>query len=165
MDKQQQILQDPPFTDTQILISTHHFMQLLCSTIRRLMNPDFPYSSSESWMSLLLLTSTLERIVLFFKAVAKDEEKKRSMSPSSSWSHRKEFMWQMREDLGHYLASTSLTTGRSPSTQPTLDHIWFGAVYRELAERGAIPHLADKPVPILHGSTVTLRCAHCWEAG
>ncbi|KAJ5965307.1 hypothetical protein N7481_012021 [Penicillium waksmanii] len=163
--KQQKILEGPPFNDTQILISTQHCMQLLCSTVRRLMNPDFPYSSSESWMSLLLLTSTLERVVQFFKAVAMDEDKKDRMSPHSGWSHRKEFMWQMRDDLGHYLASTGLSTTGLPAIQPKLDHIWFGAAYRELAERGAIPHLADEPVPILHGSTIDLRCIHCWEEG
>lgn len=116
-------------------------------------------------MSLLLFTSTLERIVQFFKAVAIDEDKKDNMSPHSGWSHRKEFMWQMREDLGHYLASTGLPIAGRPVIQPKLDHIWFGAAYRELAERGAIPHLADDPVPIIHGSTIALRCIHCWEEG
>ncbi|KAJ5768615.1 hypothetical protein N7533_001198 [Penicillium manginii] len=165
VEKQQKILEGPPFNDTQILISTQHCMQLLCSTVRRLMNPDFPYSSSESWMSLLLFTSTLERIDQFFKAVAMDENKKDNMPPNSGWSHRKEFMWQMREDLGHYLASSGPLIAGTPAIQPKLDHIWFGAAYRELAERGAIPHLTDEPVPILRGSTIALRCIHCWEEG
>lgn len=165
IEKQQQILQGPPFNDTQILISTQHCIQLLCATVRRLMRPDFPYSSSESWMTLLLFTSTLERIVKFFQAVAKDEDKQDGGSPGSGWSRRKEFLWQMREDLGHYLASTGPPTSTSPAGQPKLDQIWFGAAHRELEDREAIPHLADEPVPILHGSTITLRCVHCWEGG
>lgn len=156
IEKQQEILQGHPFNDTQILISTQHCIQLICSTVRRLMNPDFPYSSSEGWMSLLLSTSTLERVVHFFVAVAKDDEKKDSASPNSGWSHRKEFMWRMREDLGDYLATAR-------TSEPKLEDIWFGAAYLELEERGAIPHLADESDPILHGSQIALRCEHCWE--
>ncbi|KAJ5233876.1 uncharacterized protein N7469_005642 [Penicillium citrinum] len=156
VDKQQEILQGPPFNDTQILISTQHCIQLLCSSVRRLMNPDFPYSSSEGWMSVLLSTSTLERVAQFFVAVAKDDEKKDNTSPNSGWSHRKEFLWRMREDLGEYLATAR-------TSQPKLEDIWFGAAYRELEARGAIPHLADESDPILHGSQIALRCEHCWE--
>ncbi|KAJ5111011.1 hypothetical protein N7532_001546 [Penicillium argentinense] len=163
---QQSILQRPPFNDTQILITVQHCMQLLCSTVRRLMHPDFPCSSSESWVSLLLLTSTLERIVQFFAAVAKDEAKQMNAkhpysSPGSTWSHRKEFMWQMRDDLSHYLASSRPSTSGGAKAQPTLDDVWFGAAYRELVERSAIPHLAEEPVPVLHGLGISLRCKHC----
>ena len=62
----------------------------------------------------------------------------------------------MREDLGEYLATAR-------TSQPKLEDIWFGAAYRELEARGAIPHLADESDPILHGSQIALRCEHCWE--
>ncbi|KAJ5153055.1 uncharacterized protein N7482_009533 [Penicillium canariense] len=83
------ILQQHPFADTQIIVSTQHCMQLLCSTVRRLMNPDFPYTSSDHWVSLLRSTSTLGRIVNFFVAIANDDERKEDNQQGSSWSHRK----------------------------------------------------------------------------
>ncbi|KAJ5162262.1 hypothetical protein N7492_007654 [Penicillium capsulatum] len=153
---QQSILQKAPFTDTQILISTHHCMQLLCSTIRRHMSPDFPYSSSESWVSLLLLNSTFERVVEFFVSVARDEEVRDASSHGSNWSHRKEFLWQMREDLGQYLATTSQMSNGQSSSGPTLDHVWFRAAYQEMFDRGVIPHSAEDPIPVIHWSAVTL---------
>lgn len=153
---QQSILQKSPFTDTQILVSTHHCMQLLCSTVRRLMSPDFPYSSSESWVSLLLLNSTLERVVDFFVSVSRDEEPKEATTHGSNWSHRKEFLWQMREDLGQYLATTSQASSNQSSSGPTLDHVWFRAAYQEMLERGVIPHSTVDPIPVIHWSTVAI---------
>lgn len=131
-------------------------MQLLCSTVRRLMSPEFPYSSSESWVSLLLLNSTLERIVEFFLAVARDEEAGDSAGQGSNWSHRKEFMWQMRKDLGQYMASTSQSPSNESVLGPTLDQVWFRAAYLEMFERGAIPHSTEDPIPVIHWSSVTL---------
>ncbi|KAJ5692258.1 hypothetical protein N7462_001681 [Penicillium macrosclerotiorum] len=162
METQLSILQKPPFTDTTILVSTQHCMQLLCSTVRRLMSPDFPHSSSENWVALLLLTSTLEKVVEFFLAIAKDDDNKHCMSPDSTWSHRKEFLWHMHEDLIKYMESKSQTPGCESSIGPTLNDIWFGASYQEMTERRAVPHSAEDSVPVLHGSVVTLHCKYCW---
>lgn len=153
---QQSILQKMPFMDTQVLISTHHCMQLLCSTVRRLMNPEFPYSSSESWVSLLLLNSTLERVVDFFVSVARDEEAKAGTTQGPNWSHRKEFLWQMRKDLGQYMATTTQVSSDQPALGPTLDHVWFRAAYQEMFERGVIPHSTEDPIPVIHWSTVAI---------
>lgn len=131
-------------------------MQLLCKTVQRLMSPDFPYSSLESWVSLLLLTSTLEKILQFFLAIAADEEN----IHTSTWSHRKEFMWRMREDLGQYVAFKGKSPGNNSISKPSLDQVFFKAAYQEMTRRGAIPHSAD-PIPILHGSTLALHCAYC----
>ncbi|OJJ99942.1 hypothetical protein ASPACDRAFT_43580 [Aspergillus aculeatus ATCC 16872] len=72
LDCQERILQEPPFTDPDVLLSTHHTMHTLIHTVRHLMAPDIPYTSSQTWVSLLLTTSTLERIVDLFVAVAAD---------------------------------------------------------------------------------------------
>lgn len=162
MQRQQSILQEPPFTDTQILLSTQHCMELLCSTVRRLMGPDFPWASSESWVALLLLTSTVERVVQFFHAIASDTEN-HAQSTSTSWSHRKEFLWQMRNDLGQYMASIGQVSGPNSNGGPMLDHVWFGAAHRELLQREAIPHCPEYPVSVLHGSEVTLHCKFCYR--
>lgn len=162
LETQQSILQKYPFTDTRVILQTQHCMHLLCSTVRRCMSPNFPYSTSESWVSLLLLTSTLERILEFFVAVSKDNERIDSSSHAPNWTHRKEFMWRMREDLGHFMAVTGQTTLQKPAVAPTLDLVWFGAAFQELSQRGAIPHSAEEPVHVLHGSAVTLFCNQCY---
>ncbi|KAF7589374.1 hypothetical protein BBP40_004422 [Aspergillus hancockii] len=113
---QQSILQQPPFTDTQTLLSTHHTMHLLCTSVRHLMAPEISPTSAENWLSLLLTTSTLERIMEFFVAVAADEAAKVSVaaaghfrhhaaSPPSTWTNRLEFMWQMRRDWDEFLGN------------------------------------------------------------
>lgn len=126
------------------------------------MNPVFQYSTSESWVSLLLLTSTLERILEFFIAIARDDEKMGSSQHTTGWTHRKEFMWQMREDLGHFMAATGQISTTKSVFAPTFDLVWFGAAFQELARRGAIPHSAEEPVHVLHGSAVTLVCNKCY---
>ncbi|RAK74050.1 F-box protein [Aspergillus fijiensis CBS 313.89] len=73
LDCQERILQEPPFTDPDVLLATHHTMHTLIHTVRHLMAPDIPYTSSQTWVSLLLTTSTLERIVDLFVAVAADD--------------------------------------------------------------------------------------------
>ncbi|PLN82503.1 hypothetical protein BDW42DRAFT_166501 [Aspergillus taichungensis] len=69
---QQSILQRPPFTDTQTLLTTHHTMTLLCASARRLMAPDIASPSVNNWLSLLLTTSTLERLLDLFTAATTD---------------------------------------------------------------------------------------------
>ncbi|KAJ6157418.1 hypothetical protein N7470_005010 [Penicillium chermesinum] len=121
IETQRAILQRAPFTDTQVIIQTQHCMHLLCSTVRRLMSPTFQSSTSENWVSLLLLTSTLERILEFFVAVSKDDERIDSSSHAANWTHRKEFLWRMREDLGHFMAATGQSTHQKPIIAPTFD--------------------------------------------
>ncbi|KAJ5632865.1 hypothetical protein N7490_009204 [Penicillium lividum] len=162
IEDQKSILQSSPFTNTQILLSTQHCLELLCATVRRLMHPEFPYSSSESWVSLLLMTSTLERILQFFIAVAHDEEKRESPSRTSSWSRRRDFMWQMRDDLGHYVASSGLTFNRVSHAPLALENVWFGACHQEMLRRGGVPHETEEPVPVLHGSAIKLHCKYCY---
>ncbi|PLB38275.1 uncharacterized protein BDW47DRAFT_105110 [Aspergillus candidus] len=88
---QQSILQQPPFTDTQTLLATHHTMTLLCASARRLMAPDIASPSVNNWLSLLLTTSTLERLLDLFRAATTDNTNPPpshrtypSSSPSSS---------------------------------------------------------------------------------
>ncbi|KAJ5219960.1 hypothetical protein N7468_009164 [Penicillium chermesinum] len=135
IETQRAILQRAPFTDTQVIIQTQHCMHLLCSTVRRLMSPTFQSSTSENWVSLLLLTSTLERILEFFVAVSKDDERIDSSSHAANWTHRKEFLWRMREDLGHFMAATGQSTHQKPIIAPTFDLVWFGAAFEELSQR------------------------------
>ncbi|KAJ6114971.1 hypothetical protein N7486_000749, partial [Penicillium sp. IBT 16267x] len=156
VEYQESILQSEPFTNSQILLSTQHCLERLCATVRRLMHPEFPYSSSENWVSLLLMTSTLERILQFFMAVAHDEEQRDSPSHASNWSHRREFMWQMREDLGQYVANASSSPNQVSHAPLALDKVWFGACHGEMLRRGAVPHETEEPVPVLHGSAVKL---------
>ncbi|CAG7915708.1 unnamed protein product [Penicillium olsonii] len=161
VQRQQSILQKAPFTDTQVFLSTHHGMHLLFSTVRRLMGPEIPHSSAESWISLLLTTSTMERIVNFFLAVAKDDHRKQNGSHDSTWSHRKEFLLRMRQDLNDYTASMS--HGEHIDQEPELNHLWFEAASNEMDRRGAIPHtVEDTEVHILHGSVVKVECGSCY---
>jgi hypothetical protein len=163
IERQQTVLQGPPFSNTRNIILTEHCLQLLCSTVRRLMNPEFGHSTSESWVCLLLLNSTMESIVEFFHAIAEDDEKKQTTpyGHGSTWSSRQEFLWQMREDLGHHMASLSNGSSKNSDTTLTLDRVWFKAAYQEMARRGAIPHSPEELVPVLHGSAVKLDCAYC----
>lgn len=103
-----------------------------------------------------LLTSTLERILQFFLAIAADEED----IHTSAWSNRKEFMWRMREDLGQDVTFTGKNPGNKSISMPTLDQVFFKPAYQEMTRRSAIPHSAD-PIPIFHGSTLALHCAYC----
>ncbi|KAJ6112053.1 hypothetical protein N7523_008114 [Penicillium sp. IBT 18751x] len=169
--RQQAILQGPPFNNTRNIILTEHCLQLLCSTVRRLMHPEFGHSTSESWVSLLLLNSTMERIVEFFHAIAEDDEKTQTLSHGhghglghghvSTWSARREFLWQMRDDLGHHMASLREGSAKDDDDILTLDHVWFKAAYQEMVRRGAIPHSPEQLVPVLYGSAVRLDCAYC----
>lgn len=167
---QTSILQQPPFSSTHVLLSTHHCMHLLCSTVRRMMAPEVPAISTEHWLGLLLTTSTLERILDFFRAAAADELAKdvpanhhhshsHSHALPRSWTNRMEFMWRMRSDWGAYLASNG-EAGRG-SSPPALDAVWFEAARRELRRRGAVPHRCEEAVHILHGSAVVMRCGLC----
>ncbi|KAE8403890.1 hypothetical protein BDV37DRAFT_271805 [Aspergillus pseudonomiae] len=155
---QQSILQQPPFTNTQTLLATHHAMHLLCSSVRHLMAPDITAASAEAWLALLLTTSTLERIMEFFVAAATDESVKVAAAGvnghSPTWTNRMEFMWQMRRDWGEFVASGLLAP-------PKLSEVWFEAAQREICRRGAIPHEGEVVVPVLHGAGVALRCEFC----
>ncbi|KAJ5306374.1 hypothetical protein N7508_005389 [Penicillium antarcticum] len=163
VQRQQSILQKAPFTDTQILLSTHHCMQLLFSTMQRLMSPEIPHATSESWVSLLLTTSTMERIVQFFVSIAKDDQRKQKCLHDSTWSHKKEFLLSMRRDLNEYMAHESYH-GERP-LEPKLNHIWFHAAQSEMGKRGAIPHTVEETeVHVLHGSVVKLECTYCYDA-
>jgi isoleucyl-tRNA synthetase len=136
-------------------------MSLLFSTVQRLMSPEIPHSSAESWISLLLTTSTMERIVSFFVSVAKDGQGKNHHD--STWSHRKEFLLRMREDLNGYIASVS-DHGKHVNNELELNHVWFRAASHEMDRRGAIPHtVEDTEVHILHGSVVKLGCESCYD--
>ncbi|PYH47847.1 F-box protein [Aspergillus saccharolyticus JOP 1030-1] len=216
LDLQERILQAPPFTDAEVLLSTHHTMHTLIHTVRHLMAPDIPYTSSPTWVSLLLTTSTLERIVDLFAAVAADSQpeaqtKKKcehnqphqhhdrtqaqahnnshkqphhepnpssphshshhTSTSSSHWSHRMDFLWQMRRDYGDFLASLvgpdhhhhhedlDLDTGHSRMV-PRLQAIWFEAAEREIQARGLGGH-APEVVSVLHGGGPRLGCAVC----
>ncbi|KAA8645857.1 F-box protein [Aspergillus tanneri] len=164
---QQSILQQPPFTDTSVLLSTHHCMHLLCSAVRRLMAPEIPHVSTENWLGLLLTTSTVERLVDFFIAAAADEIQRTSSPslssasssspPTSTWTHRREFMWKMRKDWDEFVA---LSRESNVDALPSLEGIWFKAAQREICRRGAIPHCVEE-VPVLHGSVVALGCEFC----
>lgn len=164
IERQQSILQKEPFADTQIFLSTHHCMHLLFSTVQRLMSPEISRTSAESWISLLLTMSTMERIVKFFVSVAKDDHKEEKGTHDPTWSHRKEFLLSMRQDLHDYMASVS---GHSKHTQPELElnHLWFQAASREMDRRGAIPHtVEDGEVHVLHGSVLKMECESCYHS-
>jgi len=138
-------------------------MHLLFSTVQRLMSPEIPNYSAESWISLLLTTSTMERIVSFFVSIAEDDHNKRKSIHDSTWSHRKEFLLRMRQDLNDYMASVS-GHGKHTNHEPELNHVWFQAACREMDRRGAIPHtFKDTEVHILHGSVVKLECEYCYD--
>ncbi|KAJ5154662.1 uncharacterized protein N7500_010101 [Penicillium coprophilum] len=163
IERQQSILQNAPFDDMHVFLSTHHCMQLLFSTVQRLMGPEISHSTAESWVSLLLTTSTMERIVKFFVSIAKDDQRKQKGEHDSTWSHRKEFLWAMRRDLNDYMASFS-DHGEQLTIEPKLNHVWFHAACKEMDRRGAIPHtVKDTEVHVLHGSVVKLECDYCYD--
>lgn len=175
-ESQQSILQQPPFTDTQVLISTHHCMTLLCNYLRRLMAPDIQYPSTEPWLRLLLTTSTLERTLNFFAAAATSttceyNEKKEKLNRLSdaTWTPRMEFIWQMRSDWEQILSATKESI-YDPETKNEairvlstagVEDVWFEAARRELDRRGLIPHACEEGVPVLHEATTRPRCEFC----
>ena len=137
-------------------------MQLLFSTVQRLMGPEIPHSTAESWFSLLLTTSTMERILSFFVSIAQDDQRNQKGEHDSTWSHRKEFLWAMRQDLNEYMGSFR-DQGEQTFLGPKLHHVWFQAARNEMDERGAIPHtVEDSEVHVLHGSVVKLECEYCY---
>lgn len=163
IERQQSILRNAPFDDTLVFLSTHHCMQLLFSTVQRLMGPEIPRSSAKSWLSILLTTSTMERIVDFFVSIAKDNQRKEKGEHESTWSHRKEFLWAMRKDLDEYMASFN-GQGEHTLLLPELNHVWFQAARNEMDRRGAIPHTVKySEVQVLHGSVVKLECGYCYD--
>ncbi|KAJ5857026.1 hypothetical protein N7455_007920 [Penicillium solitum] len=163
IERQQTIIRNAPFDDSLIFLSTHHCMQLLFSTVQRLMGPEIPHSTAESWFSLLLTTSTMERILDFFISISKDDQRKQKGEHDSTWSHRKEFLWAMRQDLNEYMASFS-DHSEQALLDPKLIHVWFQAAQNEMDERGAIPHtVGDSEVHVLHGSVVKLECEYCYD--
>lgn len=127
------------------------------------MGPEITRSSAESWISLLLTMSTMERIVKFFVSVSKDDHKKEKETHDPTWSHRKEFLLSMRQDLNDYMASVS-DHGKNTQHEPELNHIWFQAASREMDRRGAIPHtVEDAEVHVLHGSVLKMECESCYH--
>ncbi|PLB52604.1 hypothetical protein P170DRAFT_107212 [Aspergillus steynii IBT 23096] len=106
---QQSILQAPPFTNTSILLSTHHCMHLLCTSVQRLMAPEIPHTSTENWLGLLLTTSTLERLMDFFVAAAADSSPS-AIATTTTPAKRKP-------------SSSSLSTRSSPSSSPPLSSL------------------------------------------
>ncbi|KGO75451.1 Transcription factor, fungi [Penicillium italicum] len=94
----------------------------------------------------------MERIVSFFVSVTKDGQRKHKGHHDSTWSHKKEFLWAMRQDLNEYMASFS-DHGEQTLLEPELNHVWFQAANKEMDRRGAIPHtVEDSEVHVLHGS-------------
>lgn len=71
-------------------------------------------------------------------------------------------MWQMRKDLGQYVAGSISNPHQAPHAPLALDKVWFGACRREMLRRGAVPHETDEPVSVLHGSAVKLHCKYCY---
>lgn len=125
------------------------------------MTPDILHPSSESWVSLLLTTSTLERFLGFFIAIAKDEGTRESTSHDFTWSHRREFIWRMGKVWAENGASFGDPSGNRANTVPSLEYVWFKAAYNEMAGRGAIPHTSEDWVPLPQGFAVTLQCKYC----
>ncbi|EAW21788.1 uncharacterized protein NFIA_069590 [Aspergillus fischeri NRRL 181] len=187
LEEQQSILQRPPFTTTEVLLSTHHCMHLLCSSVRHMMIPEFPPSSTGSWVGILLTTSTLERILDFFVAAANDQSAEaqhaharnvqshpqtraqhaHTRNLSSTWTKRREFLLRMRKDWEEYLVSVGGDqTAAADHEQalvapPDLRQVWFEAGEKEMYRRGVITHRSEDPVHILHGSYIRLHCAFC----
>lgn len=71
-------------------------------------------------------------------------------------------MWQMREDLGQYMACSVSSPNQISHAPLALDKVWFGACHREMLRRGAVPHEIEEPVPVLHGSAIKLHCKYCY---
>ncbi|GFF84706.1 hypothetical protein IFM60648_07120 [Aspergillus lentulus] len=187
LEDQQSILQRPPFTTTEVLLSTHHCMHLLCSSVRHMMSPEFPPSSNGSWVSILLTTSTLERILDFFIAAADDQSAEaqhaharnvqshphtrgqhaHTRNVSSSWTKRREFLLRMRTDWDEYLVSVGGDQTAAAADEqalvapPDLRQVWFEAAEKEMYRRGVITHRREDPVHILHGSYIKLHCEFC----
>ncbi|RHZ43743.1 uncharacterized protein CDV56_101310 [Aspergillus thermomutatus] len=163
LEEQQSILQRPP--------------------VRHMMNPDFPPSSTGSWVNILLTTSTLERILDFFIAAADDQSAgaqharnaqshahmhthhAHTKGVSSTWTKRREFLLQMRKDWDEYLASVggdqTATDHEALVAPPGLRQVWFEAAEKEMYRRGVITHRSEDPVHILHGSCIRLHCEFC----
>ncbi|KAL1958010.1 hypothetical protein VTO42DRAFT_5222 [Malbranchea cinnamomea] len=163
---QAKILQNPPFTDTPTLLSTHHCINLLVCYLRLTLAPDPPfYSSSDSLISMLLSASGLTRLVEYFAAEKGGGTNQRAM--------RKEFMRNMQADWDasrNDPKALKVYGNSEESTKPSpLREIWFESARSELRARGALPHRTEDWVIIWEGAKISIGCQHCegedgWQA-
>jgi hypothetical protein len=159
-DFQTSILQEPPFTASRILISTHHALHLLVTCLRRTISPDPPHDQKDDWISMLLYESGLPRIVEFFAA----EKGGGGISGVSQRAKRKEFMRNMQDDWDRAVSNPGVDVvyggGKEGIKPPKVAQIWFRAAKGEMVERGVIPHSSEDWVEVW-GTRISIGCEHC----
>jgi hypothetical protein len=161
---QEKILQSGPFVDTRTLVSTHHCFTLLVHYLRLTLAPDNSpsHSQSDSFISMMLSTSGLGRVVEYFAAEKGEGNNQRAM--------RKEFMRRMQADWDasrNDVAALKVYGGGEESIRPPLvREIWLERARRELKARGAIPHRSedDSVVVLWEGARINIGCSLCEEA-
>jgi hypothetical protein len=164
-DMQTTILTKPPFSTSRTLISTHHCMHLLVSYLRRTLSPEAPHTQNDSWISLLLTTSGLARIVEFFAA--------EKGIGGSQRAKRRDFMrkmqadWEERRKVG--AAAMVFGTSEESTKPPPIREIWFEAAKMEMLARNAAPHQTEEWVEIWDNGRISVGCANCegeegWQA-
>lgn len=91
LEEQQSILQWPPFTTTEVFLSTHHCM-----------TPEFPPSRPKAGVSKYFFTTyTLEKILDFssrLRTINLQKPSAHNRNVSSTWTKRREFVLRMRKD-------------------------------------------------------------------
>ncbi|PLN85781.1 F-box domain protein [Aspergillus taichungensis] len=156
---QKKIIQSPPFTNTDTLISTNHCMSLLVCYLQYTVPPDETTVPDDSWIGSLLTVSPFVRIVEYFSAEIGDGGSQRMQ--------RKDFMHNFHHDitLNEQDKIKSLVFQKAPNEHlhNSLQDVWFDIVRKELASRGVGPHDAERimvreDLPILFG------CEECRES-
>lgn len=159
LQAQTKILHNPPFTDTRILVSTHHCMTLLVRYMSLGLAPEPPfYTSDDSLISMMLFTSPgLGRVVEYFAAEKGGGSKQRAM--------RRVFMRNMQADwdAARNDAKTQKVYGKGDdsSQPPPLRKIWFEAARNELHSRGVMRHQTDDWVEVSEGARINIGCQFC----
>ncbi|KAL4944499.1 hypothetical protein BDV06DRAFT_87835 [Aspergillus oleicola] len=151
-DLQKMIMQAPPFTDTSTLISTHHCMRFLVSSLRETMPPDEPAIADDSWIGSLLSVSPFQRIVEYFSAEIGDGGSQRMQ--------RKDFMYNFNNDLTmtekDEMNSRVFESAPNVHLHRSVRDVWFDVAMAEIASRRAPGHRRERvmlheDVPFMFG--------------
>jgi hypothetical protein len=152
---QKDILESPPFTDSSTIISTHHCMMLLISYLRY----NIPYSS-ENWISMMLISSGLGRIVELFAAEKGDEGNRRQKRKQFMQNMQMDWIANEREEKASKIFSIPRGQHEGPSFPPAVPEIWFEAADYQVRNR-PLEHKCSDYIIFWDNAKLNIGCHYC----
>lgn len=152
---QKDILESPPFTNSSTLISTHHCMMLLISYLRYNIT-----HSSENWISMMLISSGLGRIVELFAAEKGDEGNRRQKRKQFMQSMQLDWIANEREEKASKIFSSPRGPQETPSFPPPVPEIWFEAADYQIRNR-PLEHTTSDYITFWDNARLNLGCHYC----